>query len=149
MFSCASPVKVIVCDTLVVTFACFCTFVRIGPRRITRGLGGRNNCVPNVHPKGGARRCLAHILCHLALINTLFLAIVSVLPMFFVGVTKLPRSTRVKNADLLVIINITLRAVGRLRTRLIGHRCGNFVGWFKYERHLIPLCRLRAEKGLA
>lgn len=63
-----------------VFFTCFCDAVRCGPVRVTGGLHGGGNTVPNVHPNGPASSCVVEILVELALVNILVLSIITLLP---------------------------------------------------------------------
>ncbi len=115
----------IVCFLLVVNFTCFCTAVRFGPIRVTGGLHGGNNTVPNVHPNRPAASFVSGVLSEVALLNTLFLDIITVLPVTINGVNNVGVS--LNNASMLVVINITLSAMHDLRSRVVVHRCGKFL----------------------
>lgn len=114
-------------------FTCFCASVRCGPIRVTGGLGTGGNAIPNVHPNTPATSCVEGVLSEVALVKTVFLTIVTVIPLVCNTTSKVKRVS-VNNASVVVMINITLRAIGRLRSRVVVHRCGNFLSWLEGGR---------------
>ncbi len=128
MFDPARPMCTVLCFVLVVTFDCFCVSVRCGPISVTGGLHRGSNNVPNLHPNGPASSCVAEMIDGLALINTLFLNMVTLLPVLFNMMAKVGNLT-LNNASVLVIMGITLSAMERLRSRVVVHRRGNFLRW--------------------
>ncbi len=122
---------------LLVTFTCFCITVSFGPIRITGGVGGGNKTVPKVHSNEPAVRCVGEVLGEVALMNTLLMTLVTMFPVVmgvvagcFRTATNLFATLTFDNSSVVVIINITLRAAHRLRTRVSLHGCGNFLSWF-------------------
>lgn len=110
-------------------FACFCATVAVGPARVTRSVGEGGNFVPNVGPKGRATRCVSIVVSHVALPNSFFLTLITVVPTFTNVFNIGTRFTRFfNNASLLVLINIILSALRRMRDRLLVERCSNLLG---------------------
>lgn len=121
---------------LVVIFACFCATVAVGPGRVTRSVGEGGNFVPKVGPNGGATRCVSTVVSHVALPNSVFLTLMTVVPTF-TNVFKMgTRFTRFfNNASLLVLMNIMLSALRRMRDRLLVHRCSKLLGSKEVGKH--------------
>ncbi len=126
----------IVFTVLVVTFACFCATVALGPARVTRSVGHGGNFVPNIGPKGTATRCVSRVVSHVALPNSLTLTLVTYVPTFTKLLGMGTRFTRFfKNASLLVLINIILSALRRVRDRLLVQRCSNLLDSNQVRNH--------------
>lgn len=131
---------------LVVLFACFCATVAVGPARVSSSLGEGGKFVPNIGPKGDAGSCLSAVVSHVALPKTFFLTMITVVPTFTQVTNMDVRFSRFFNkASLLVLINIILSALRRMRDRLLVHRCSNLLGSKEVGNHsnTINTCWLR------
>lgn len=107
-------------------FTCFCASVAFGPVRVTGGVGGDNKFVPKVHPNGPAISCLAGVLGCVVFINTYNLVVMRIVPCFFGNIFNTGISFN--KASLVVVMNIMLRAVGGVRSRVLMEGCAKFLG---------------------
>ncbi|MDN4593611.1 preprotein translocase subunit SecY [Polycladomyces subterraneus] len=112
---------------LIIGFTYFYTFVQINPVQLADQMKKNGGYIPGIRPGKNTSVYLTRVMNRLTLAGALFLAAVSILPVFFTSVAKLPTSVQIGGTSLLIVIGVALETMKTIESQLIKRHYKGFI----------------------
>jgi len=93
-FDYTQPIGMIIYVALIIAFAYFYTFVQVNPEQMAENLQKQGGYIPGIRPGKSTQEYVTKILYRLTFVGSIFLAVVSILPVFFIKFADLPSSAQ-------------------------------------------------------
>src|SRR5690606_2109791 len=102
---------------LIIAFTYFYTFIQINPETMAENLQKSSGYIPGIRPGRNTQTYLTRVLYRLTFVGSIFLAAVSVLPIFLGGVANLPTAIQIGGTSLLIVVGVALQTMKQLEDR--------------------------------
>jgi preprotein translocase subunit SecY len=112
---------------LIIGFTYFYTFVQINPVQLADQMKKNGGYIPGIRPGKNTSVYLTRVMNRLTLAGALFLAAVSILPVFFTSVAKLPTTVQIGGTSLLIVIGVALETMKTIESQLIKRHYKGFI----------------------
>jgi preprotein translocase subunit SecY len=112
---------------LIIGFTYFYTFVQINPVQLADQMKKNGGYIPGIRPGKNTSVYLTRVMNRLTLAGALFLAAVSILPVFFTSVAKLPNTVQIGGTSLLIVIGVALETMKTIESQLIKRHYKGFI----------------------
>ncbi|MBN2909291.1 preprotein translocase subunit SecY [Polycladomyces sp. WAk] len=112
---------------LIIGFTYFYTFVQINPVQLADQMKKNGGYIPGIRPGKNTSVYLTRVMNRLTLAGALFLAAVSILPVFFTSVANLPTSVQIGGTSLLIVIGVALETMKTIESQLIKRHYKGFI----------------------
>lgn len=112
---------------LIIGFTYFYTFVQINPEQLSDNMKKNGGFIPGIRPGNDTANYITRILNRITLVGALFLATVSVLPVFFTSLSGLPQSVQIGGTSLLIVIGVALDVSKQLESQLVKRHYKGFI----------------------
>lgn len=112
---------------LIVGFTYFYTFVQINPIQLADQMKKNGGFIPGIRPGKNTASFLTKVLNRLTLTGALFLAGVSILPVFFITLAGLPQSVQIGGTSLLIVVGVALETMKTVESQLIKRHYKGFM----------------------
>lgn len=126
-FDYTSPVGMIVYVALIIAFTYFYAFIQVNPEQLAENLKKQGGYIPGIRPGKSTQEYLTKVLYRLTLVGALFLAIIAILPVFFVKFADLPQSARIGGTSLLIVVGVALDTMKQLESQLVKRHYKGFI----------------------
>ncbi|HHY71871.1 MAG TPA: preprotein translocase subunit SecY [Bacillus bacterium] len=126
-FTYSHPIGMIIYVALIIAFTYFYTFVQVNPEQMAENLQKQGGYVPGIRPGKSTQEYLTRILYRLTLVGSIFLAIIAVLPVFFVNIAGLPQSVQIGGTSLLIVVGVALETMKQLESQLVKRHYKGFL----------------------
>ncbi|AUI36752.1 preprotein translocase subunit SecY [[Bacillus] caldolyticus] len=126
-FDYTHPVGMIIYVVLIIAFTYFYAFVQVNPEQMADNLKKQGGYIPGIRPGKNTQEYVTRILYRLTLVGSIFLAVVAVLPVFFVNVANLPSSARIGGTSLLIVVGVALETMKQLESQLVKRHYRGFI----------------------
>jgi preprotein translocase subunit SecY len=126
-FDYTKPIGMIVYVALILAFSYFYTFVQVNPEQMAENLKKQGGYIPGIRPGRSTQEYITKILYRLTLVGSLFLALISVLPVFFINFAKLPPSAQIGGTSLLIVVGVALETMKQLESQLVKRHYKGFI----------------------
>ncbi|HWO94792.1 MAG TPA: preprotein translocase subunit SecY [Bacillus sp. (in: firmicutes)] len=126
-FDYTKPVGMVVYVALIIAFSYFYTFVQVNPEQVSENLKKQGGYIPGIRPGKNTQEYLTKILYRLTLVGSLFLAAISVLPVFFIQIADLPPSAQIGGTSLLIVVGVALETMKQLESQLVKRHYKGFI----------------------
>jgi preprotein translocase subunit SecY len=126
-FDYTSPVGMIVYVALIIAFTYFYAFIQVNPEQLAENLKKQGGYIPGIRPGRSTQEYLTKVLYRLTLVGALFLAIIAILPVFFVKFADLPQSARIGGTSLLIVVGVALDTMKQLESQLVKRHYKGFI----------------------
>ncbi|WP_050613650.1 preprotein translocase subunit SecY [Bacillus testis] len=126
-FDYTKPVGMILYVALIIAFSYFYAFVQVNPEQVAENLKKQGGYVPGIRPGKNTEDYLKRVLSRLTLVGALFLAVIAVLPVFFVKFAGLPQSVQIGGTSLLIVVSVALDSMKTLETQLVKRHYKGFI----------------------
>ncbi|MFS0784227.1 preprotein translocase subunit SecY [Bacillus sp. 1P06AnD] len=126
-FDYTKPVGMILYVALIIAFSYFYAFVQVNPEQVAENLKKQGGYVPGIRPGKNTEDYLKRVLSRLTLAGALFLAVIAVLPVFFVKFAGLPASVQIGGTSLLIVVSVALDSMKTLETQLVKRHYKGFI----------------------
>jgi preprotein translocase subunit SecY len=126
-FDYTKPVGMIVYVALIIAFSYFYTFVQVNPEQMSDNLKKQGGYIPGIRPGKSTQEYLTRILYRLIFVGSLFLAVISVLPVFFINFANLPPSAQIGGTSLLIVVGVALETMKGLESQLVKRHYKGFI----------------------
>ena len=114
---------------LIIAFTYFYAFVQVNPEQMADNLKKQGGYIPGVRPGKMTQDRITSILYRLTFVGSIFLAVISILPIFFIQFAGLPSScTNWRNKSLLIVVGVALETMKQLESQLVKR---NYRGFMK------------------
>jgi len=112
---------------LIIAFTYFYTFIQVNPEQMAENLKKQGGYVPGIRPGKSTQEYLTRILYRLTIVGSIFLAVISVLPVFFINVAGLPQSVQIGGTSLLIVVGVALETMKQLESQLVKRHYKGFL----------------------
>ncbi|MGP4082517.1 preprotein translocase subunit SecY [Pseudalkalibacillus sp. R45] len=126
-FDYTTPVGMVVYSALIIGFTYFYTFVQVNPEQMAENLKKQGGYIPGIRPGKNTETYIVRILYRLTFVGALFLAFVSILPIFFIKFANLPQSLQIGGTSLLIVVGVALDIMKRIESQLIKRHYKGFI----------------------
>lgn len=127
IFDYTKPVGMSIYVALIIAFSYFYAFVQVNPEQLSDNLKKQGGYIPGIRPGKNTQDYLTRVLYRLTFAGSIFLAVVAVLPVFFVDIAGLPPSSRIGGTSLLIIVGVALETMKQLETQLVKRHYKGFI----------------------
>jgi len=125
------PLGMVLYVLLIIGFTFFYTFVQYNPQQMAENMKKNGGYIPGIRPGKPTATYLARVITRLTLAGSIFLAVVSVMPVFFGAVAGLPRSVQLGGTSLLIVVGVALETMKQIESQLIKRHYRGFIGGTK------------------
>ncbi|MEX2104527.1 MAG: preprotein translocase subunit SecY, partial [Bacilli bacterium] len=112
---------------LIIGFTFFYTFVQMNPVQMADQMKKNGGYIPGVRPGKPTASYITKVLTRLTLVGAIFLAAVSILPIFFSNIAGLPTSVQIGGTSLLIVIGVALETMKQINSQLIKRHYKGFI----------------------
>ncbi|GAB6932377.1 preprotein translocase subunit SecY [Calditerricola satsumensis] len=126
-FDYRAPLGMFLYVLLIIGFTYFYTFVQINPVQMAENLKKYGGYIPGIRPGQATSAYLTRVLNRITLFGALFLAAISILPVFFTAVANLPASVQIGGTALLIVVGVALETMKQIESQLIKRHYKGFI----------------------
>lgn len=126
-FDYTNPVGMIMYVALIIAFTYFYAFIQVNPEQVAENLKKQGGYIPGIRPGRSTQEYLTKVLYRLTLVGSLFLAIIAILPVFFVKFADLPQSAQIGGTSLLIVVGVALDTMKQLESQLVNRHYKGFI----------------------
>ncbi|HEY0222260.1 preprotein translocase subunit SecY [Lactovum miscens] len=117
----------IVYAVLIVLFTFFYSFVQINPEKMSEQLTQSGAYIPSIRPGKGTEKYISGLLIRLATVGSLFLGIISIVPIMATSIWGLPKLVALGGTSLLIIIMTAIQGVQQLEGYMLKKKYVGFM----------------------
>lgn len=121
------PLGMVLYVLLIIGFTFFYTFVQINPVQMADQMKKNGGYIPGIRPGKPTSSYLTRVLSRITLTGAIFLALISVLPVFFGALAGLPRSVQLGGTSLLIVVGVALDTMKQIEGQLIKRHYKGFI----------------------
>ncbi|MCM3676196.1 preprotein translocase subunit SecY [Peribacillus simplex] len=121
------PIGMIIYVALIIAFAYFYAFIQVNPEQMAENLKKQGGYVPGIRPGKSTQEYLTRVLYRLTFVGSIFLAIIAVLPVFFIKLADLPQSAQIGGTSLLIVVGVALDTMKQLESQLVKRHYKGFI----------------------
>jgi preprotein translocase subunit SecY len=126
-FDYTQPLGMLIYAGLIIGFTYFYTFIQVNPEQMAENLKKQGGYVPGIRPGKTTQVYLTRILYRLTLVGALFLATVSIIPVFFTRIMGLPPAVQIGGTGLLIVVGVALDTMKQIESQLIKRSYKGFI----------------------
>jgi preprotein translocase subunit SecY len=126
-FDYTRPVGMIVYVALIVAFTYFYTFIQVNPEQMAENLKKQGSYIPGIRPGQNTQAFITKVLYRLTFVGAIFLAAVSVLPIFFIKFAGLPPGVQIGGTSLLIVVGVALETMKQIESQLVKRHYKGFL----------------------
>ena len=126
-FDYTQPVGMIIYVALIIAFTYFYAFIQVNPENVSDNLKKQGAYIPGIRPGKNTQDYLTSVLYRLTFVGAIFLAVISVLPIFFINVAGLPQSAQIGGTSLLIVVGVALETMKQLESQLVKRHYKGFM----------------------
>ncbi|MFC5713812.1 preprotein translocase subunit SecY [Thalassorhabdus alkalitolerans] len=126
-FDYTQPFGLIFYAALIIGFTYFYTFVQVNPEQMAENLKKQGGYIPGIRPGKTTEVYIKRIMYRLTLVGALFLATVSVIPVFFTTQLGLPQTIQIGGTGLLIVVGVALDTMKQIESQLIKRSYKGFI----------------------
>lgn len=126
-FDYTQPFGMVVFAALIIGFTYFYTFVQVNPEQMADNLKKQGGYIPGIRPGHTTEAFITRILYRLTFVGALFLATVSIIPVFFTELAGLPPAVQIGGTSLLIVVGVALDTMKQIESQLIKRSYKGFV----------------------
>ncbi|MBO8178372.1 MAG: preprotein translocase subunit SecY [Bacillus sp. (in: Bacteria)] len=127
VFDYTKPVGMILYIALIIAFTYFYAFIQVNPEQMAENLKKQGGYIPGIRPGKNTQEYLTRVLYRLTFVGSIFLAVVSVLPVFFITFAKLPPAAQIGGTSLLIVVGVALETMKQLEAQLVKRHYKGFI----------------------
>lgn len=126
-FDYRAPLGMVLYVLLIIGFTYFYTFVQINPVQMAEQMKKNGGYIPGIRPGKATSTYLTRVLNRLTLSGAIFLAFISVLPVFFGNIANLPQTVMIGGTSLLIVVGVALDTMKQVESQLIKRHYKGFI----------------------
>jgi preprotein translocase subunit SecY len=126
-FDYTNTVGMIVYVGLIVAFTYFYTFIQVNPEQMAENLKKQGGYIPGIRPGQHTQDFITKVLYRLTFVGAIFLAAVSVLPIFFIKFAGLPPAVQIGGTSLLIVVGVALETMKQIESQLVKRHYKGFL----------------------
>lgn len=126
-FDYTKPVGMIIYVALIIAFTYFYAFIQVNPENVADNLKKQGAYIPGIRPGKNTQDYLTSVLYRLTFVGAIFLAIIAVMPIFFINLAGLPQSAQIGGTSLLIVVGVALETMKQLESQLVKRHYKGFM----------------------
>lgn len=123
----SKPLGMVFYVLLIIGFTYFYTFVQINPVQMADQMKKNGGYIPGIRPGKPTSTYLTRVMMRLTLSGAIFLAAVSILPVFFGALAGLPETVAIGGTSLLIVVGVALDTMKQVESQLIKRHYKGFI----------------------
>lgn len=127
IFDYTQPIGMTLYVLLIILFSYFYAFVQVNPEQVAENLKKQGGYVPGIRPGKATEDYLKNVLIRLTFVGSIFLAVIAILPTFFVKFAGLPDSVQIGGTSLLIVVGVALETMKGLEAQLVKRHYKGFI----------------------
>lgn len=127
IFDYSKPIGMIIYAALIIAFTYFYAFIQVNPEQAAENLQKQGGYIPGIRPGKSTQDYLTRVLYRLTFIGSIFLALVSVLPVLFINIANLPQTAQIGGTSLLIVVGVALETMKQLEAQLVKRHYKGFI----------------------
>lgn len=126
-FDHTKPIGMTIFVVLIIAFTYFYAFVQVNPEKVSENLKKQGGYIPGIRPGKNTQEYLTRVLYRLTFVGALFLAVISILPVFFIKFAGLPEAAQIGGTGLLIVVGVALETMKQLEAQLVKRHYKGFI----------------------
>ncbi|MBO2945799.1 preprotein translocase subunit SecY [Paenibacillus sp. F411] len=122
-----APLGMVLYVLMIIGFTFFYTFVQMNPNQMADNMKKNGGYIPGIRPGKATEKYLTRVMTRLTMTGALFLAVISVLPVFFGALAGLPRTVQIGGTSLLIVVGVALDTMKQIESQLIKRHYKGFI----------------------
>ncbi|GAB2695949.1 preprotein translocase subunit SecY [Paenibacillus thermoaerophilus] len=122
-----APLGMVLYVLLIIGFTFFYTFVQINPQQMAEQMKKNGGYIPGIRPGKPTEVYMTRVMTRITLFGAIFLALISILPVFFSKIGNLPQSVTIGGTSLLIVIGVALETMKTIESQLIKRHYKGFI----------------------
>ena len=127
VFDYSHPIGMIIYAALIIAFTYFYAFIQVNPEQAAENLQKQSGYIPGIRPGKSTQEYLTRVLYRLTFVGSIFLALIAVLPVFFIKIANLPQSAQIGGTSLLIVVGVALETYKQLEAQLVKRHYKGFI----------------------
>ncbi|WP_303984675.1 preprotein translocase subunit SecY [Niallia circulans] len=127
VFDYTHPIGMIIYTVLILAFTYFYAFIQVNPEQVSENLKKQGGYIPGIRPGKSTQDYLSRVLSRLTLVGALFLAIIAILPVFFINIAGLPQSAQIGGTSIIIVVGVALETMKQLESQLVKRHYKGFI----------------------
>ncbi|CAM3243272.1 preprotein translocase subunit SecY [Filibacter tadaridae] len=127
VFDYTKPIGMVLYIALIIAFTYFYAFIQVNPENMADNLKKQGAYIPGIRPGQNTQNYLTSTLYRLTFVGSIFLAVVSVMPIFFISFANLPQSAQIGGTSLLIVVGVALETMKQLESQLVKRHYKGFM----------------------
>lgn len=121
------PLGMVLYILLIIGFTFFYTFVQFNPQQLADNMKKNGGYIPGIRPGKPTAGFLMRVITRITLAGAIFLAVISVIPVFFGSLAGLPQTVQLGGTSLLIVIGVALETMKQIESQLIKRHYKGFI----------------------
>ena len=121
------PLGMVLYVLLIIGFTFFYTFVQINPVQMADQMKKNGGFIPGIRPGKPTSTYLTRVLTRITLAGAIFLAVISIFPVFFGSLAGLDRSVQLGGTSLLIVVGVALDTMKQIESQLMKRHYKGFI----------------------
>ena len=126
-FDYTRPIGMVIYVALIVAFTYFYAFIQVNPENVSDNLKKQGAYIPGIRPGKNTQDYLTSVLYRLTFVGAIFLAVIAILPIFFINIANLPQSAQIGGTSLLIVVGVALETMKQLESQLVKRHYKGFM----------------------
>lgn len=122
-----APLGMVLYVLLIIGFTYFYTFVQINPVQMADQMKKNGGYIPGIRPGKTTSTYLTRVMNRITLSGAIFLALISILPVFFTSLAGLPQQVTIGGTSLLIVVGVALETMKQIESQLIKRHYKGFI----------------------
>lgn len=127
IFDYTQPIGMVLYVALIVAFTYFYAFIQVNPENMAENLKKQGAYIPGIRPGKNTQDYLTSTLYRLTFVGSIFLAVVAIMPVFFINFAKLPSSLQIGGTSLIIVVGVALETMKQLESQLVKRHYKGFI----------------------
>lgn len=121
------PLGMVLYVLIIIGFTFFYTFVQMNPQQMADNMKKNGGYIPGIRPGKATEKYLSRVMTRLTMTGALFLAVISVLPVFLGSLSGLPQVAQLAGTSMLIVIGVALDTTKQIESQLIKRHYKGFI----------------------
>ncbi|MCH7323601.1 preprotein translocase subunit SecY [Solibacillus sp. MA9] len=126
-FDYTKPVGMLIYVTLIVAFTYFYAFIQVNPENVADNLKKQGAYIPGIRPGNDTQAYLTKVLYRLTFVGSIFLVVISVMPILFINFMNLPASAQIGGTSMIIVVGVALETMKQLESQLVKRHYKGFM----------------------
>lgn len=121
------PLGMVLYVILIIGFTFFYTFVQMNPQQMAENMKKNGGYIPGIRPGKATEKYMTRVMTRLTMTGAIFLAVISLMPIFLGSLAGLPKSVQIGGTALLIVIGVALDTMKQIEGQLIKRHYKGFI----------------------